>query len=107
MKLLRRFPWDDRDSIYLPVVEDECEKSTGGMIRFTAIRIDGSRFVGAAFETTVSSMIDAKPYWKLAPNPKKPDKSIIIEVLGVPLGDLAKTRSRASKKDEKTDGQAS
>lgn len=107
MKLLRRFPWDDRDSVYLPIDESEVEKCQGGMIRFTAVRVDGDRFAGAAYETTVSSMIDAKPYWKLAPNPKKPEKSIVVEVVEVPLGNSAKNRRQASKNAEKTDGPVS
>jgi hypothetical protein len=65
------------------------------------------QFQGAAFDSTVAAMVDANPYWKLAANPKKPEKSIVIEVAGVPLETSAKIKRRASKTAEKTDGQAS
>ena|SRR4030067_2410382 len=107
MKLLRRFPWEDRKSVYLPIDEDTLERTPTHMVRFVAVRIDGTQFQGAAFDSTVAAMVDAKPYWKLAENPKKPEKSIVVQVDGVPLQALAKTKRPASKNVEKTDGQVS
>lgn len=99
MKLLRRFLWEDRESVYLPIDEDTLERTPTHMVRFVAVRIDGTQFQGAAFDSTVAAMVDAKPYWKLAENPKKPEKSIVVEVAGVPLADSAKPKRQALKKD--------
>jgi hypothetical protein len=105
MKLLRRFKWDDRDSVYLPINEEELERTPKGMVRFVAVDTKGTKYSGAAFDSTVASMVDSHPYWKLAANPKSPEKSIVVEVAGVPLADSAKTKRRVSEKDVKIDGQ--
>lgn len=95
MKLQRRFDWANRERIYKRVVEDEVEKATGGMIRFTAVDAQtGEKYVGAGFETTVSSMCDAE-YWKLDPNPKKPEKSIVVPC-NIPLPESPNTCAKVS-----------
>lgn len=105
MKLLRRFDWADRESVYLPVNEDELEKTPKGMIRFVAVRIDGKQFQGAGYDSTVAAMVDCRPYWKLAENPKNPEKSFVVHVAGVPLKRSGKTKGAASEKDVETGGQ--
>jgi len=105
MKLLRRFPWDDRTAVYLPIDEETLERTPTHMVRFIAVRTDGTQFQGAAFDSTVAAMVDAKPYWKLEANPKKPEKSIVVDCKGIPLANSAKTKRQASKSEEKTVGQ--
>ena len=93
---MRRFKWDDHETVYLPVEEDCLERTPEHMVRFTAVSVDGSQFAGAAYDSTVADMVDAKPYWKLAPNPNRPGKSVVVAVAGVPLKGSAKTKRQAS-----------
>lgn len=79
MKLQRRFDWEDRESIYQKVNEEDVERGTDGKVRFVAVRLDGTKFGSQAYESTVASMVDTPSgFWKLAPNPKKPEKSLVV-----------------------------
>lgn len=100
MKLERRFRWDDLESVYKAVVEEECERAPEGRVRFTAVRTDGRVFVGVGYPSTVSDMVDTPTgWWRLMANPKGKG-NVVYAAAAPPLADKPKTSGRASRKEE-------
>jgi len=75
MELERKFDWNDTETSYKPVNEEKCEDIGGGKVRFTTVSVDGRKFAGIAFQSTVAQMVDTKPYWKLEAATSKTGKT--------------------------------
>jgi hypothetical protein len=79
--LARRFDWNDTATIYRRVDEEKSVENMGkSKYSFTAFSVDGKKFIGQAFETTVGDMCNFVN-WKLEEIPSKKDPTKTIRIV--------------------------
>jgi hypothetical protein len=71
--LARKFDWANDELTYKKISEEKDIENLGkGKWTFECVSMDGKKFRGQAFETTVAAMCDFE-YWKLKIMPSKKD----------------------------------